>query len=218
MANEKYYQHVMGSLNHLAVYTRPDIAFAISKLAQFNSAPTATHLKAAMHILRYLKGTHDLCLLYKWQPNTVNIVGYSDADWGSDEDRISYTGAFLVHGGLASWLSHKQTTVANSTMQSEYMALSEASQEAVACAQFFQELNIPSTPVVILSDNEAALDLADGTTTNHRKSKHIDIRYHQVRHFVQEGKVEVSHISTEYQIADIFTKALGPQRHQHLFN
>jgi hypothetical protein len=145
-------------------------------------------------------------------------MGYSDADWGSDKnDRISYTGyTFVVDGGLGSWSSHKQTTVAKSTMQSEYMALSEASQEAVACAQFFQELNIPSTSVVVLSDNEAALDMADGTTTNHQKSKHIDIRYHQVRHFVQEGKVEVSHISTEYQIADIFTKALGPQRHQYL--
>jgi hypothetical protein len=101
-------------------------------------------------------------------------------------------------------------------MESEYMALSDASREAIARGQFFQELNIPSMPIVILSDNEAALDLADGTTTNHRKSKHIDIRYHQVRHFVQEGKVEVSHITSEHQIADIFTKALGPQRHHHL--
>jgi hypothetical protein len=219
MANEKYYGHVTGSLNHLAIYTRPDIVFAVSKLSQFNSAPTATHLTAALHVVRYLKGTCDLCLVYKRQPNT-DVVGYSDADWGSDPiDRISFTGyAFVVHGGLVTWSSHKQSTIANSTMQSEYMALSEASREAVARAQFFEELNIPSMPVVVLSDNEAALDLADGTTTNHRKSKHIDIRYHQVRHFVQEGKVEVSHIASEYQIADIFTKALGPQRHQFLVN
>jgi hypothetical protein len=117
------------------------------------------------------------------------------ADWGSDEnDRISYTGyAFQVHGGPASWSSHKQSTVSNSTMQSEYMALSDASREAVARAQFFQELNISSTPVLIVSDSETALDLADGTTANHNKSKHIDIKYHQVRHYVQEGKVEVSH-------------------------
>jgi hypothetical protein len=219
MANEKYYQHVTGSLNHLATYSRPDIAFAVSKLSQFNSAPTATHLNAAMHVIRYLKGTRDLCLVYKRQPNT-DLVGYSDADWGSDaNDRISFTGyAFVVHGGLVAWSSHKQTTVANSTMQSEYMALSEASQEAVARAQFFKGLNISSMPVVVLSDNEAALDLADGTTTNHRKSKHIDIRYHQIRHFVQEGQVEVSYIASEYQIADIFTKALGPQWQQFLVN
>lgn len=101
-------------------------------------------------------------------------------------------------------------------MESEYMALSDASQEAVARGHFFQELNIPSMPIVILSDNEAALDLADGTTTNYRKSKHINIRYHQVRHFIQEGKVEIAHIAGDYQIADIFTKALRPQHHQRL--
>jgi hypothetical protein len=218
MCNAKYYQHLTGSLNHLAVYSRPDIAFAVSKLSQFNANPTATHLKAALHVLRYLKGTRNLCIIYKRQPGRVNTLGYSDADWGSDEnDRISYTGyAFIIHGGPASWTAHKQTTVANSSFESEYMALSDASREAIARGQFFQELNIPSMPILILSDNEAALDLADGTTTNHRRAKHIDIRYHQVRHFIQQGKVEVSHISSEYQIADIFTKALGPERHQHL--
>ena len=96
------------------------------------------------------------------------------------------------------------------------MALSDASREAVARAQFFQELNISSMPLLILSDSETALDLADGSTVNHSKSKHIDIKYHQVRHYIQEGKVEVSHIASEYQIADIFTKALGPQKHNHL--
>jgi hypothetical protein len=108
LCSAKYYQHIMGSLNHLAAYTRPDIAFAVSKLAQFNANPTATHLKAAMHVLRYLKGTRNLCIVYKRQPGTVNIIGYSDADWGSDEnDRISYTGyAFMVHGGPASWTAH----------------------------------------------------------------------------------------------------------------
>lgn len=124
MANEKYYQRVTGSLNHLTVYSRPDIAFAISKLSQFNSAPTATHLNAAVHVLPYLKGTRDLCLVYKRQPSTVNanVVGYSDADWGSDEnDKISY--GVCIHCGLVSWSSHKQTTVANSTMELEYMVL-----------------------------------------------------------------------------------------------
>jgi hypothetical protein len=134
MCNAEYYQHVTGSLNHLEVYTRPDIAFAVSKLTQFNSNTTMTHLKAAMHVARYLKGTRNLCIVYKRQPSILNIVGNSDADWASDEnDRISYTGyAFMGHGEPASWTSHKQTTVANSTMESEYMALSDASREAVA--------------------------------------------------------------------------------------
>jgi hypothetical protein len=84
MANEKNYQHATGSLNHLAMYTYPDIAFAVSKPTQFNSARAATHIKAAMHVLCYLNGPHDLCLVYKRQPITVNTLGYFDADWGSD--------------------------------------------------------------------------------------------------------------------------------------
>jgi len=89
MCNAKYYQHVTGSLNHLAIYTRPYIAFAVSKLAQFNSNPTATHLKSRNAC--YLKATHDLCIVYNRRPSTINIMGYSDDDWGSDEtDRISY--------------------------------------------------------------------------------------------------------------------------------
>lgn len=86
MCNAEYYQHITGSLNHLAVYTRPDIAFALCKLAQFNSNHTITHLKAAMHVAHYLKGTRNLCIVYKRQPSIVNIVGYSDANWGSDEN------------------------------------------------------------------------------------------------------------------------------------
>jgi hypothetical protein len=155
MCNIKYYQTLTGSLNHLAVFTRPDISFAVSKLSQFNSSPTTSHLKAAMHVLRHLKGTRNLCIVYKQQPGTVIIVGYSNADWASDEnDRISYTGyAFQVQRGLASWTSHKQSTVSNSTMPSEYMALSDASREAVARVQFFQELNISSMPLLILYDS-----------------------------------------------------------------
>jgi hypothetical protein len=92
-----------------------------------------------MHVLRYLKGTRNLCIVYKRQPSVVNIKGHSDADWGSDEkDKISYTGYIcMIHGGPASWTSHKQTTVANTTMEAEYVALSDGSREAVACAHYF---------------------------------------------------------------------------------
>ena len=201
----------------MAVFTRPDIAFLVSKLAQFNSNPTTTHLNAAMHVLRYLKGTRNLSIIYKRQPDKVSMVGYSDADWGSDpNDRISYTGfCFMINGGPASYGCRKQSTVAFSSTDSEYMAVSDASREAIARAQFFEELKTPATPVLILSDSQTALEIANGTAVNHRKSKHIDIRYHTIRHYIQEEKIQVNHISSEYQITDIFTKALGPQKHQH---
>jgi hypothetical protein len=135
-------QHLI-AINHFAVYTRPDIAFAVSKPAQFNANPTATHLKAAIHVLRYLQGTSNLCIVYKRQPGRVNILGYSDSDWSSDgNDRISHTGyAFIVHGSPASRTARKQQIL---RCNHEYMALSDASREADAHGQFFQELNIPS--------------------------------------------------------------------------
>src|SRR5438552_3110459 len=86
MCNADYYQRLISSLNHLAVFTRPDIAFSVSKLAQFNSNPTATHLMAALHVLRYLKGSRNLCIVYKQQEHTATILGHSDSDWGSDSN------------------------------------------------------------------------------------------------------------------------------------
>ena len=120
----------------------------------------------------------------------------------------------MINGGAVSWTSHKQTTVAHSTMEAEYMALSDASREAIARKQFFQELTIPSSsPVTILSDNQSALDIAENPA-NYRKAKHIDIRYHAIRHYLRNGTFDVDYIPSEAQAADILTKALGPLQHQ----
>ena len=218
MCNAKLYQHLTGSINHLAVFTRPDISFAAAKLAQFNQNPTATHFSAALHVLRYLKGTRNRCIVYKRQEHHLNILGHSDSDWASDTiDRKSFTGyIFMMHGGPATWTAHKQTTVAHSSTDAEYMALSDASREAIARIQFFQELNIPSAPVLILADSQTAIDVADGSAINHTKTKHIDIRYHALRHYIQDDKVLVSHIPRADNIADLFTKALPRQKHERL--
>jgi transposase InsO family protein len=220
MCNVEYYQRLTGSLNHLAVFTRPDIAFSVSKLSQFNSNPTAIHLKAALHVLRYLKGSRNLCIVYKRQEHTATIFGHSDSDWASDaNDRRSFTGyLFMAYGGPVTWTSHKQTTIAHSTSDAEYMAISDASREALARIQFFQELGLSTAPILILSDSETALDLANGTAINYRKAKHIDIKYHAIRHYIQEDKIQVNHLPGSANIADIFTKALGPQLHQRFVN
>jgi hypothetical protein len=85
----------------------------------------------------------------------------------------------MINGGSVSWTSHKQSAVALSTMEAEYMALSDASQESIARSQFLEEMNIPSTPITILSDSQTALDVAENPS-NYRNAKHIDIRYHAV--------------------------------------
>jgi len=218
LCNVKLYQELTGSLNHLSVFSRPDITFAVSKLSKYNSNPTTTHFKTALHVLRYLKATRNYCIVYKKSTTVpiIDVIGYSDSDHASDEDdRKSYTGyVFIINGGAVSWSTHKQVTVAFSSMEAEYMALSDAAREALARKQLFQELGMPSAsrPITILTDSQTALDISDNPA-KYRQAKHIDIRYHAVRHYVQDGKIAVDYIPSNYQPADILTKALGPSKH-----
>ena len=126
------YQSIVGSLLHAAITTRPDIAQAVGVVSKFCANPTQSHLTAAKRILRYLKGTVYLGLSYK-KCADGNLIGYSDADWAGDvDDRHSTSGnVFLLAKGAVSWLSKKQATVALSTAEAEYVALSAATQEAI---------------------------------------------------------------------------------------
>lgn len=93
---------------------------------------------------------------------------------------------------------------------------SDASRETIAIIQFFQDLSIPSTAILILTDSETALDIADGIAINHCKNQHIDIKYHAICHYIQQKKVVVNHTPSSESIADLFTKALEPQKDQRL--
>ena len=130
--DQQLYQSAVGSLLYLSVGTRPDMAYAVSNVAKFSSHPTNKHWVAVKRIMRYLKGTSDLGLLYT-KEGSSKCVGYSDSDWGGDlDDRKSTSGyLFLIGGGSVSWRSKKQSSVALSTAEAEYMALASAGQEAV---------------------------------------------------------------------------------------
>jgi len=119
------YQSMVGSLLYAAIATSPDIAHAVGVVSRFNSNPSEAHLTAVKRILRYLKGTVDLALKYRKSADEM-LLAYSDADWAGDvDDRHSTTGnIFVMTGGAISWLSKKQSTVALSTAEAEYVALS----------------------------------------------------------------------------------------------
>ena len=121
----------------------------------------------------------------------------------------------FVNSGTITWSTHKQHTVAFSSMESEYMALSDAIREAIAWKQFFQELQIPSAirPVPLLTDSQTALEISDNPA-KYRQAKHIDVRYHAVRHYIHDGKIQIDYIPSVYQPADLFTKALETTKHQ----
>ena len=137
--------------------TRPDLAFAVSKVSQFAANPTQTHLLAAKRILRYIKGTIDYKIHFGSEStdNSITLKGYSDADWGSDPDsRKSTSGyVFIVNAGAVSWSSKQQPTVALSTAEAEYMALAHAMKEAIWLRTLLAELNFKQDTTVIFEDN-----------------------------------------------------------------
>jgi hypothetical protein len=225
LADIQEYQELIGSLNHAAIFSRPDISFAVSQLSQFLKQPTATHMAAARRVLRYLKGTSTLSIVYEYKHkrgddkrdnSDPDILGFADASWASDKnDRKSVTGyLFNIAGGIVSHQSHKQHTVAHSSTESEYMAMSEAAREAIARFHLLHELNLKIPAPLILSDNQGALAIAENPT-NYQRAKHIDLRYHFIRHALENGQIRLDYIPTAQQTADVLTKALGPQKHLH---
>jgi len=160
--------------------TRPDISFAVSYLGQFNNCFDRGHWteRAAKRVLRYLKGTQHLGISYR--TSDKKLEGYVDADWGNNkEDRRSFTGfVFCFNGEPVSWESKKQRTVALSSTEAEFMAMTEAVKENLYFRRSFEELEMDGLiDATIYSDNMGALKLAENPIF-HNRSKHIDLRFH----------------------------------------
>ena len=136
------YQSAVGSLLYLSIGTRPDITYAVSNVARYCARPTTEHWMANERIIRYLIGTLD-CGLFYCKDGSKKCIGFSDADWGGDiNDRKSTSGyLFQISGAAVSWRSKKQTCVALSTAEAEYMALASAAQEAIWLRQLMADLN-----------------------------------------------------------------------------
>lgn len=210
------FRELMGSLMYLAVATRPDIAHAVSALSQFNNCYNETHWVAAKRILRYLKGTQNLGLIYR--NSREPIRGYVDADWGNcSNDRRSFTGyVYLLADATVYWESRKQRTVPLSSVEAEYMGLSEATKEAIYLRRFLLELGSDKAAnITLLCDNQGAIRLA-GNPVFHNRTKHIDIRHHFVRDAISCKAIKLEYVRTEDMTADILTKGLAGPRHRIL--
>lgn len=168
----------------------------------------------AKRVLRYLAGTKDVGLVYTKSKDS--IVGYSDADWGNDPaDRRSFSGySFILSNAAISWRSQKQQTVALSTAEAEYVSLAEAFKEAVHLRNLMIEIGFKElSNIRIYTDNRGAECIAKSPMF-HKRTKHIDIRYHFIRDAVRNKLVDVQHIPTQKMIADVLTKPLCRVNHQ----
>ena len=204
------YQSMLGSIMYIMLQTRPDIAYAISKLSQFSSNPTEQHLQALKRVLRYLKGTKDLGLTYQ-KDEKGELVGWTDSSWACDIDDSRSTSGYLMqlNGAAVSWCSQKQPTVAKSTCEAEYMGQSDAGSEIVWLRGLLKDLGIhPIGPTTLYADNQGAIRLANNPE-NHRRTKHIAVKYHYTRELVENNTLKLVYKETRDMLADCLTKPLG---------
>lgn len=204
---ERKCRSLVGSLMYATVGTRPDLTMSVYYLSRFQSKPSETLWKSLKRILRYIKGTLNYTLLYTKDYDSLPLIGYADANWARDSDRKSTSGyLFKVYNNSVVWRSKKQTMVALSTTDAEFVSLCEATVEACWIKKLLLDLGIKINTITIFEDNQSTIR----SVKNHeqKKLKHMDIKFQFVKHKVEQGVINVEYICTRRQIADIFTKPL----------
>jgi hypothetical protein len=208
------YRSIVGELLYAATISRVDLAYIVSSLARYVNNPHNYHMAAAIRVLQYLVGREHYSLTFSREDADDNnsskhhFVIYSDSNWGGDkEDRKSVSGWISMYNGRPiSWQSKKQSTVALSSTEAEFYALSEAVKEALFIRQWMQYYFGHDIQIEIRGDNMGSLFIADHTTS-HNRTKHIDIKYFFIRNHIKDEKVRLEYVSTGNQMADILTKA-----------
>jgi hypothetical protein len=205
--DQKAYRSMIGSLLYLCA-SRPDIMLSVCMCARFQSDSRECHLVVIKRILRYLVAMPCFGIWYP-KGSIFDLIGYSDSDYaGCKVDRKSTSGTCQFLGrSLVSWSSKKQTSVVLSTAEAEYVAAGQCCAQLLWMRQTLWDFGYNLSKVPLLCDNESAIGMADNPV-EHSRTKHIDIQHHFLRDHQQKGDIEVFYVSTENQLADIFTKPL----------
>ncbi|KAJ7544698.1 hypothetical protein O6H91_09G090000 [Diphasiastrum complanatum] len=197
--------------------SRPDISYSVSLMSQFMHAPMTSHWKALKRIFRYLQGTKSHGLVFPACDDAC-LVGFSDSDWGGDQDtRRSSSGHCFFYGNFAiSWSSKKQPTVATYSSEAKYRAIFSATTECLWLRRLLVDMKFgePSA-TLILSDSQSAIAIARNPVF-HARTKHIEIHYHFVRDRLHDGDILFEYCPTKDNIVDLFTKALPRVRFEAL--
>ena len=202
----------IGSLSYAATSVHPELAHSVNMAAREQSAPTTLTLQRVNRMFRYLAGEPARGLLFTRNPSSIGLGfhAFSDADWGgSSSDGKSTSGDLGVMAGAAVyWSCKKQTTVAQSSTEAEYIAANESARNVTAMRQFLSELLIPSpVPTVLLIDNQTAIRMALDDNRAPRR-KHINVKHHYIRDKMSEAEIKLEWIHTSNQLADLLTKPL----------
>ena len=189
--------------------TRPDICYAVTKLSQFAANPSQDHLDRAHSICCYLVGTKNFALVYDGD-SQKGIYAYTDSDWAADKIKCrSITGYFFeIANGIFSWHTHAQKTVALSSTEAEYMAMSDCSRQAMWIKSLLSELGLTLSAIPIYGDNQGSIFIGSNPVQE-RRTKHIDICYHYIRQCIEDKNIELMFIEGSNNPANMFTKNLG---------
>ena len=213
--NLSEYRALVGKLVYAMVGTRPDIAFAVSQCSRFFSNPGKLHMKAARHIVRYLKGTTNIGLTFgkNTGPEPLKPYAYCDSDWAQCLDTRKSTSGYVImlNGAAVSWISKRQPTVALSSAEAEYVTACFAAQEVQFIRQTLDELGLLTCkePTTIFCDSQSAMHMIKNPTSG--RAKHIDIKAHFVKESHERGYTRFEYIQTDSNAADVLTKGLSPK-------
>lgn len=213
------YRGIVGSLGYLVNMTRPDLAWSYSELSKYVQYPGVSHMAAADHVLRYLRGTAHHHIKYSRDlpdKSMLNILwGCVDSDWAGDTDtRRSHTGYVLMfNGGAVSWKSRRQDSVSLSTSEAEFVAASQCGQEVLYLREILLDFHQPQTsPTTVYEDNLACIAMSENAVRR-KYSRHIDIRRYFVRELVAGGVLKLVPLRTHLMMADALTKGLPTPAH-----
>ncbi|KAG5057600.1 hypothetical protein JHK82_012582 [Glycine max] len=202
------YRSLAETLQYLT-FTRPDISYAVQHICLHMHAPTNEHMSALKRIIRYLQGTlsHGLHL-YK---STIDrLISYIDADWGGCPDTRRSTSGYCVFLGdnLISWSSKRQPILSNSNAEAKYRGVANVVSDSCWIRNLLLELHCPIEKATLVYCDNVSVIYLSGNLVQHQRTKHIEMDIHFIREKVARGEVCVLHVSSRYQIVDIFTKGL----------
>ncbi|CAH9119565.1 unnamed protein product [Cuscuta europaea] len=214
-ADATLYRSMVGGLNYLT-HSRPDITLSVRIVSRYMHNPTKQHLGAVKRIMKYISGTLEYGIQYT-RVKEFNLRGYTDSDWaGCVDDRKSTSGSVFDLGSDAiTWSSKKQETVALSTSEAEYVAARAAAKQALWLRKLLTDLCCKQEEKPeIWCDSKSAIAMAKNPTF-HSRTKHIDVQHHFIRQLVAEEKITLHFCGTDWQNADLFTKALNQAKHYY---
>ncbi|KAL9242032.1 hypothetical protein vseg_016077 [Gypsophila vaccaria] len=211
------YASAIGSIMYAMMCTRPDVAYALSMVSRYQGNPGESHRIAVKNILKYLRRTKDWVLVYGGD-NELYVKGYTDDSFQTDrDDSKSQSGfVFILNGAAVSWKSSKQSVIADSTTEFEYIAASEATKEAIWMHNFLQGLTVvPSKkdPIILYCDNSGAIFQAQEPMSSN-KSRHVLRKAHLIRDYVEQREIALYKLGKDDNIADPLTKALPHCKHE----